>query len=1061
MNTTDLTYPGVTCQIMDSVLQPVPKYPSKLDDSHRHSSPKNNDSPDSHSDSLAPSSEDSEASSSHHEFDEFRTSQTHKNSLLLSNSLNGRSRRHSLKSSFNSGSNTPHRNILASHNHVSFLEEQRVLNMQEVFREMFNPNELDGGESEREKLETNAEEDYRQIFSQPNESYPLYLKESYCLDSILFKYRRNKKKNLQSNKINRKAILLRDIWCFFCFKLINWSGFRLLISSIIFLNLSFYIYKSLKAESLEDFYFIIAPIYVFEILAVFCGLGPRSFIRNPSNIIDSIIILGLFLTIFFKDLKSHSMVTFFQMPMRVFRLPFLMNLRNLSNILEGIISSVRVLGETMWFLGIFCSFYALAGLQLFSGVLKNRCFEQGTGMLTNTEKDILCGNVQCEGNTYCAKSLWNPEGDSTNFDNFLASFIQVLRVITFDNWTDLMNLAQRGLTNYASIYFISLALLGNFFILNFFLAVLKVRFDAFQHNLELNSEGPKLLTYDIRKLRTMGVYYRRSTIMASKRASMRRASVNCSEFEQTVLSFIRKKVYNFEDNRLMNEDQDLRKNLQNRLFIVDVKKKFKYSSNSKVDVVPQRKEIHHLKELEELRIKSRKNKIKGSFISNAMIYKENMKQIEKKVLDLAENVRKFSKKPSQRLEDLRKLCDDYENFEKMSPKNSSSHASPSVFAVNKQPTQGLNHQKTTNPLWAKLLSNNLNESVSFSIYNNSSLSSSFNQLVNPLIRIKTTKPIDSTDSQNLSESMLNPLPDNRIRAKSSPNRIILDKNRGNRMNKLSNTSNHSGDTPIASFQLENSANSKRSFIRRLDSNILTKRRGSFAIAAESNKQEEERENSKQSNKLISLASQKTMKSNGKMPIFAGKRSTTKNSMNNSQIFAKSSHFLLLKKNTIKNPTPKDQNAFSVYLDNIKKKDFGFQKLLEKKYNVSLRNGVKLTYEQAKIILNDPLEEEKRKFRDNEKKYFKIFQQDYERKKFTGSIWSGGDLEISLSLPKLKKVLIALSYLDIEIWRKGFKGKLGWLRRIIRLGMEKKICQVFTNATIIGIFFFFFFFFVFM
>lgn len=1052
MNPTDLTYPELTpSQVMDSVLQTVPKYPFGADDTHPHFSPKNNDSPDSPSDSLAPSSEDSEASSSHHELDELRTSQNHKNSLLLSTSFHSRSRRHSLKSSFNSGSNTPHRNPLTPHNHVSFQQEQRVLNIQEVFREMFNPNELDGGNSEREKLETNAEDDYRQIFSQPNDSYPLYLKESYCLDSILFKYRRNNRKNITSERIKRKAILIRDICSFFCFKLINWSGFRLLISSIIFLNLSVYIYKSLKQESLEDFYLIIVPIYVLEIFAVFCGVGPRSFVRNPSNIIDSIIIIGLFLTIFFKDLKNHSMVTFFQMPLRVFRLPTLLKLRNLSNILEGIISSVRVLGETMWFLGIFCSFYALAGLQLFSGVLKNRCFDQMTGMLTNTQKDILCGNVQCEGSTYCAKSLWNPERDSTNFDNFLASFIQVLRVITFDNWTDLMNLAQRGLTNYASIYFISLALLGNFFILNFFLAVLKVRFDAFQHKLELNSEGPKLLTYDIRKLRTLGVYYRKSTITANnKRGSVRRASVSYSEFEKTVMSFIRKKVYNFEDNKIMNEDQDLRQNLQNRLFIVDVKKRFKYFSSSKLDVVPQRKELHHLKELEELKIKSRKNKIKGSFLSNATIYKENMKQIEKKVLDLAENVRKFSKKPSQRLENLRRLCDDYENFEKMSPKNSS-HASPSVFAVNKQPNQGLNHQKTTNPLWNKLLSNNLNESVSFSIYNNSSLSSSFNQL-NPLIRIKTTKPIDS-DSQNLSESMLlNPLPDNRTRAKSSPNRILLDKNRGNRTNKLSNTSNPSVDTPIPSCQLDNSANSKRSFIKKLDSNILSKRRGSFAIA-ESKKQEEEKENNKQSSRFISLSSQKTMKSNGKMPIFAGKRSTTKNSMKTSQILSKNSHFLLLKKTTIKNPTPTDHNAFSVYLDNMKKKDFGFQKLLEKKYNISLRNGVKLTYEQAKIILNDPLEEEPLRFFDNEKKYFKIFQKDYERKKFTGSIWSGGDLEISLSLPRLKKVLIALSYLDYEIWRKGLKGKLGWVRRMLRKGMEKQIWQIFTNATIIGISFF--------
>ena len=961
--------------------------------------------------SLAPSSEDSEASSE--------------------KSADDLNRNYSFNEKFD---------VLQNLNQMDLLQEQRLLNIKEVFHEMFNPNEKvlesDGNDQKIEVLH----EEYLTKYNMVNNSYSLFLQESYCLESILFKYRR-KKKTLRNAIYSYYFAFIKDILSYYCYKLINWPFFRLIISNLILLNLGIYIYKSLNSQSMDTFYLIIAPIYCLELMIRFVGLGPRAILKSTAYLLDMCIIIGLLLTILLKSMKNHSFESFFQMPWRIFRLPSLMNLRQISNIFEGILSSVKVLGETMWFLMIFCSFYALAGIQLFSGVLKNRCFYENTGLLTSFTQDVLCGNVDCGSSCFCGRFMTNPDNDATSFDNFLASLIQVLRVITWDGWTAVMNLTQKGLTNYSSIYFISLALLGNFFILNFFLAVLKVRFDDFQQKFEQKSTENTLLTYDIRKLKTMGVYYQKNTI-TNRMSSSKRVSFSLGEFQKTVLSFIRKKVYNFEDNKNVFFDQDLRKTLRNRLFIVEVKKDEKYISESKDDVIPLRKALKYMKELANLKLKAKRHKMKSSFLSNFSIFRENLRQIEQKVIDLATNTRRISKKPSQKLDDLKRLCHDYESIEKMQS-TSNRNVSPSVFALNKQTTLTF-QQKTPNQLLSKLLTNN--ESLTY--YNSSQNST------NQLNRFKTSKLGDSESSNTFQQSdsnmnLLNILPlDNRLRSKSSPNRSILDKNRGI-LNKKSNASNPSYENNNNCVIVDNSASSKRSFIRKLSSNFLMKRRGSFIINSNStNTQNHVNFNDDKSKDFISISTQKSRKSTTKVPIFAGKRSIMKTSIKTSVLLAKNSRFLMAKQGNSYRNSPL-HSSLNNELENIKKKDFGYQKFLEKKFNISLKHGVNLTYEQAKTIINESFEENALVFHSNKKKYLKIFQEDFEKKKFSGSIWSGGDLEISLSLKKLKRVLLALTYYDLEIWIKGFKGKIVSIRRFIKGIIESGLWQGMTITMIIG------------
>lgn len=112
--------------------------------------------------------------------------------------------------------------------------------------------------------------------------------------------------------------------------------------------------------------------------------------------------------------------------------------------------------------------FAIAGLQLFSGLLKRRCFEENSGVTYLYGGDeILCnGTDDCPGKFICGKQLKNPDHGVTNFDNFWASFLMVFQVTTMEGWTLVMIYIQKCFTDIAVIYFFLLVFIGNFFLLN-------------------------------------------------------------------------------------------------------------------------------------------------------------------------------------------------------------------------------------------------------------------------------------------------------------------------------------------------------------------------------------------------------------------------------------------------------------------------------------------------------------------------------------------------------------------------------------------------------------------
>ena len=153
-------------------------------------------------------------------------------------------------------------------------------------------------------------------------------------------------------------------------------------------------------------------------------------------------------------------------------------------IINGLISSSKLLAESFYIFLFFSFFYTLIGLQLFSGLLKKRCILKSFGIPKKVESDyILCGNIDCPQFYFCSKTLENIDFGNSNFDSFIYSWIQVLRVITFNRWYILMNSIQSTYSDFFTVpYFISLSFIGNYFLVNLILAVLKVKYAESQKN---------------------------------------------------------------------------------------------------------------------------------------------------------------------------------------------------------------------------------------------------------------------------------------------------------------------------------------------------------------------------------------------------------------------------------------------------------------------------------------------------------------------------------------------------------------------------------------------------
>lgn len=95
-----------------------------------------------------------------------------------------------------------------------------------------------------------------------------------------------------------------------------------------------------------------------------------------------------------------------------------------------------ILLDTMAILFFFFAIFAIAGVNLLSGVLKQRCMNLQTGKIHPDDEPICGGNVNCPGGYFCGKTNQNPNFGVTNFDNVMYSFLCVFQSVTLEGWSD-------------------------------------------------------------------------------------------------------------------------------------------------------------------------------------------------------------------------------------------------------------------------------------------------------------------------------------------------------------------------------------------------------------------------------------------------------------------------------------------------------------------------------------------------------------------------------------------------------------------------------------------------
>ncbi|XP_053568794.1 sodium channel protein type 2 subunit alpha-like [Bombina bombina] len=233
---------------------------------------------------------------------------------------------------------------------------------------------------------------------------------------------------------------------------------------------------------------------VIKILARGFCLEIFTFLRDPWNWLDFTVIVMAYVTEFI-DLGNVSALRTF----RVLRaLKTISVIPGLKTIVGALIQSVKKLSDVM-ILTVFClSVFALIGLQLFMGHLRNKCvlwpYEANVDIkvfshrnqvifykLEGQKDPLLCGNSsdagQCPDGYVCHKTGKNPNYGYTSFDSFGWAFLSLFRLMTQDYWENLYQQTLRASGKTYMIFFVLVIFLGSFYLVNLILAVVAMAYE--------------------------------------------------------------------------------------------------------------------------------------------------------------------------------------------------------------------------------------------------------------------------------------------------------------------------------------------------------------------------------------------------------------------------------------------------------------------------------------------------------------------------------------------------------------------------------------------------------
>ncbi|XP_017160329.1 sodium channel, voltage gated, type VIII, alpha subunit b isoform X4 [Poecilia reticulata] len=289
-------------------------------------------------------------------------------------------------------------------------------------------------------------------------------------------------------------------------KILIHSLFSMIIMCTILTNCIFMTFSD-PPEWSKQVEYTFTGIYTFESLTKIVARGFAidgfTFLRDPWNWLDFMVISMAYITEFVNLGNVSALRTF-----RVLRaLKTISVIPGLKTIVGALIQSVKKLSDVM-ILTVFClSVFALIGLQLFMGNLRNKCvfwpinmteqyLENGSRgfdwnkyiynesnfyFLPGALDALLCGNSsdsgRCPEGFMCMKAGRNPNYGYTSFDSFGWAFLTLFRLMTQDFWENLYMLTLRAAGKTYMVFFVLVIFVGSFYLVNLILAVVAMAYE--------------------------------------------------------------------------------------------------------------------------------------------------------------------------------------------------------------------------------------------------------------------------------------------------------------------------------------------------------------------------------------------------------------------------------------------------------------------------------------------------------------------------------------------------------------------------------------------------------
>lgn len=143
-------------------------------------------------------------------------------------------------------------------------------------------------------------------------------------------------------------------------------------------------------------------------------------------------------------------------------------------LIETLVKAGPFIGNALILLGIVYLMFAIIGLQVFLGKLRQHCVNPADGSFDTESCCSLETNgqgYQCPPPLQCQVTSLNPRYDQISFDNFLLSFLTVYQIISPENWSVIAELCMQATSGAAIIFFVFMLITGTFLLVNLFVAV--------------------------------------------------------------------------------------------------------------------------------------------------------------------------------------------------------------------------------------------------------------------------------------------------------------------------------------------------------------------------------------------------------------------------------------------------------------------------------------------------------------------------------------------------------------------------------------------------------------